>query len=78
MQAGHSITTTVNVHLSIVCMFTLLLILQILMIVWSYFAAVATDPGEVPLGWHPFSDDVVSTSQHYRLGQEEQQLQRKQ
>lgn len=30
------------------------------MVTWSYFAALLTDPGEVPIGWHPFPDDAVS------------------
>lgn len=30
------------------------------MLTWSYFAALLTDPGEVPIGWHPFPDDAVS------------------
>lgn len=29
------------------------------MLLWSYFTAVATDPGRVPPGWHPFSDEEV-------------------
>ena len=32
------------------------------MLLWSYFTAVATDPGRVPPGWHPFSDEEVHTS----------------
>mmetsp|Transcript_27492 Transcript_27492/g.69960 ORF Transcript_27492/g.69960 Transcript_27492/m.69960 type:complete len:318 (-) Transcript_27492:521-1474(-) len=27
------------------------------MLLWSYFAAVLTDPGRVPPGWHPFNDE---------------------
>ena len=29
------------------------------LIVWAYFATVSADPGRVPAGWHPFSDDQV-------------------
>lgn len=29
------------------------------MLLWSYFTAVATDPGRVPPGWHPFADEEV-------------------
>ena len=30
------------------------------MLLWSYFAAVTTDPGRVPAGWHPFANDEVA------------------
>jgi hypothetical protein len=30
---------------------------QVAMVVWSYFAAVLTDPGRVPDGWSPFPDE---------------------
>jgi hypothetical protein len=30
------------------------------LLVWAYFAAVATDPGSVPAGWHPFEDEQVT------------------
>lgn len=29
----------------------------VVMLLWSYFAAVAQDPGKVPVGWHPFADE---------------------
>ncbi len=29
------------------------------MLLRSYFTAVATDPGRVPPGWHPFADEEV-------------------
>ncbi len=29
------------------------------MLLWSYFTAIATDPGRVPPGWHPFADEEV-------------------
>lgn len=32
---------------------------QVVMTVWSYFAAVMTDPGRVPEGWSPFPDEQV-------------------
>ncbi|KAJ9510849.1 hypothetical protein QJQ45_027741 [Haematococcus lacustris] len=35
------------------CIFTALLVL----LCWCYLAAVATDPGKVPAGWHPFLDE---------------------
>jgi hypothetical protein len=38
------------------------LLLQVAMLTWSYFAALITDPGEVPIGWHPFPDDAVRSS----------------
>lgn len=28
----------------------------IFMLLWSYFTTVLTDPGRVPIGWHPFPD----------------------
>lgn len=37
-----------------------LFLVQVAMLTWAYFAALATDPGEVPVGWHPFPDDAVS------------------
>ena len=30
------------------------------MLLWSYLAAVMTEPGFVPEAWHPFADDEVS------------------
>ena len=33
--------------------------MQIAMVLWSYFAAVVTDPGGVPQGWTPFADEEV-------------------
>lgn len=36
---------------------------QVAMLTWSYFAALITDPGEVPIGWHPFPDDAVRLQQ---------------
>lgn len=35
---------------------------QVLLLLWSYFAAVLTDPGRVPPGWHPFADEQVCIS----------------
>ena len=32
---------------------------QVFMLLWAYFAAVTTDPGRVPAGWHPFQDEQV-------------------
>jgi hypothetical protein len=32
------------------------------MLLWAYFAAVTTDPGRVPPGWHPFQDEQVRCS----------------
>ena len=32
---------------------------QILLVLWTYFAAVLTDPGRVPPDWHPFVDEQV-------------------
>lgn len=37
------------------------LIVQVFMLLWSYFVAVATEPGLVPPGWHPFPDEQAST-----------------
>lgn len=37
------------------------------MLTWSYFAALLTDPGEVPIGWHPFPDDAVSLAVAHKL-----------
>mmetsp|Transcript_7371 Transcript_7371/g.19703 ORF Transcript_7371/g.19703 Transcript_7371/m.19703 type:complete len:324 (-) Transcript_7371:336-1307(-) len=42
----------------VVVVFTLMIIL----VLWTYFAAVLTDPGRVPPDWHPFLDE-----QHARL-----------
>jgi hypothetical protein len=36
---------------------------QVAMLTWAYFAALLTDPGEVPVGWHPFPDDAVGWRQ---------------
>lgn len=33
---------------------------QVIMLVWSYFAAVCIDPGQVPPGWLPFENEQVS------------------
>jgi hypothetical protein len=32
------------------------------MLLWAYFAAVTTDPGRVPPGWHPFQDEQVGSA----------------
>ncbi|GFR52525.1 hypothetical protein Agub_g15098 [Astrephomene gubernaculifera] len=37
------------------------------MCVWSYLAAVATDPGRVPVGWHPFEDEQQARTELERL-----------
>lgn len=37
------------------------------MIVWSYLAAVTTDPGRVPPGWHPFLDDQQARHELERM-----------
>jgi len=34
-------------------------LVQILLVLWTYFAAVLTDPGRVPPDWHPFLDEQV-------------------
>lgn len=34
---------------------------------WSYFTVVATDPGEVPGGWHPFANDAQAMVAMQRL-----------
>ncbi|KAF5842027.1 DHHC palmitoyltransferase-domain-containing protein [Dunaliella salina] len=44
--------------LVVVVVFTLMIVL----VLWTYFAAVLTDPGRVPPDWHPFLDE-----QHARL-----------
>ena len=38
------------------------------MLLWSYFAAALTDPGRVPLGWHPFEDDAAARLELERIG----------
>lgn len=38
--------------------------MQVFMLVWSYFAAVCTDPGHVPPGWLPFADEEVKRLLH--------------
>jgi hypothetical protein len=38
------------------------------MALWSYFAAVGTEPGRVPSGWHPFEDDAAAEMELRRLG----------
>ncbi|KAF5842026.1 DHHC palmitoyltransferase-domain-containing protein [Dunaliella salina] len=40
----------------------LLVLSMIVLVLWTYFAAVLTDPGRVPPDWHPFLDE-----QHARL-----------
>jgi hypothetical protein len=35
--------------------------MQVVMILWSYFTALTTDPGRVPEGWHPFSNARVGS-----------------
>ncbi|KAG1679619.1 hypothetical protein FOA52_006136 [Chlamydomonas sp. UWO 241] len=37
------------------------------MVLWCYFAAVTTDPGRVPSGWHPFVDDQQAAVELERL-----------
>ncbi|GAX80822.1 hypothetical protein CEUSTIGMA_g8257.t1 [Chlamydomonas eustigma] len=49
--------------LLVVVWFTILVI----MIVWSYLITVSTDPGGVPPGWHPFSDDQQARIELERL-----------
>lgn len=39
------------------------------MLLWSYFAAVTTDPGRVPPGWHPFEDEATARSELDRLSE---------
>lgn len=34
---------------------------------WSYMMAVVTDPGRVPPGWHPFSDEAAARAELERL-----------
>ena len=34
-------------------------LLQVIMLLWSYFAAFLTEPGKVPAGWSPFASDEV-------------------
>ncbi|CAD7705458.1 unnamed protein product [Ostreobium quekettii] len=38
----------------------------VFMLVWSYFAAVLTEPGSVPEDWHPFADDETATRELQR------------
>lgn len=38
------------------------------MLAWSYFAAVCTEPGSVPLGWMPFADEEEASEQLENLG----------
>ena len=38
------------------------------MLMWSYFAAVLTDPGRVPPGWTPFGSDEVISHNIFRAG----------
>ena len=33
--------------------------MQVVMLSWSYMAAVLTEPGRVPLGWTPFASTEV-------------------
>jgi hypothetical protein len=49
------------VHAAPLCQ-TPCLSVQVIMLTWSYCAAWLTDPGEVPVAWHPFPDDAVSSS----------------
>ncbi|MEW5304762.1 MAG: hypothetical protein WDW38_009678 [Sanguina aurantia] len=39
----------------------------VVMLLWSYFAAVSTDPGGVPPGWHPFLDEAHARSELERM-----------
>uniref|UniRef100_A0A7S1X6Y1 S-acyltransferase n=1 Tax=Tetraselmis chuii TaxID=63592 RepID=A0A7S1X6Y1_9CHLO len=47
----------------IVGLFTLL----VLMVCWSYFATVFSNPGIVPAGWHPFGSDEEAARQRDAL-----------
>lgn len=37
-------------------------LVQVVMLVWSYFASVCVDPGQVPPGWQPFAEGEVNLS----------------
>ncbi|KAG2454135.1 hypothetical protein HYH02_001171 [Chlamydomonas schloesseri] len=37
------------------------------MCVWSYLAAVTSDPGRVPQGWHPFADEQQARAELERM-----------
>lgn len=39
----------------------------IFMLLWSYLAAVVTDPGTVPPEWHPFADDETEKRERQRF-----------
>lgn len=39
----------------------------VVMVLWSYFAAVSTDPGRVPAGWSPFTDEQTAQMELDRL-----------
>ncbi|KAG0474913.1 hypothetical protein HPP92_014599 [Vanilla planifolia] len=61
--------------LAIVIAFHLLLI----MLIWSYFMVVFHDPGAVPVGWHPSSENLgiinyVSTADHTSIENRESGL----
>ena len=41
---------------------------QVVMLLWSYFAALLSEPGKIPPGWSPFaSDEVRQPSLHASL-----------
>lgn len=40
----------------------------VVMLTWSYFAAVCTDPGSVPPGWMPFADEEEASEQLENFG----------
>lgn len=42
---------------------------QVLLLLWSYFAAVTTDPGRVPPNWHPFADEQQARLELERLSE---------
>lgn len=46
---------------------SILFSMMCIMILWAYFATVSTDPGKVPVGWHPFSDEQQARLELERL-----------
>lgn len=51
---GSSVVVFVYTGLAVMCL-------------WSYFAAVSTDPGRVPAGWHPFADEQQARAELERM-----------
>ncbi|KAG2487862.1 hypothetical protein HYH03_013578 [Edaphochlamys debaryana] len=50
------------------CVLVLLLFTGIAgMTLWSYLAAVTVDPGRVPAGWHPFTDELQARAELERM-----------